>query len=324
MIRRIFGELPEWAKAQHPLLRYELKRNQLEQDLRARLLRIMGWVFVLSILLLGGYVYATDWLSTDPGINQTQGLWRILFFPILIVQVILRVAGLSLGIGAISDERNRQTWDNLRVTEQGAMLALHTRWVAVFYRLRGLIYTIIAARIAVILALLWELTSMRGGFLNILSGNSVPSVPLSLGVILLAATMTAALLLPVTGTGIDIAVGLWISATIKNRAVAAIWQILYIVFRVASIALLLLGATRLLEGDLELEPLVSWLLMGAFSAFGDWGLSLMQLSQIVQEVWSSIPYSIFYGLLLLAIALIQVAVANGILLLAVRSAERNG
>ena len=55
---------------------------------------------------------------------------------------------------------------------------------------------------------------------------------------------------------------------------------------------------------------------------GDWGLILAQLTHSGQ-LWADVPYSIFLGLGLLLFMILQIAIAGGLLNLAVRFAERN-
>ena len=164
----------------------------------------------------------------------TLDIWRMLFFPILVIQVIMRVSGLSLAVSSVRDERRRQTWDNLRATERGAEIALRTRWVSVFYRLRGLILTVMTTRIILIIAILYELTSMQGGYLDLLAAKSDPSISLEMAVILLSALMTAFVMMPITAIGVDIALGLLISTAIRNRAFAGLAQVLVLTFRLVS------------------------------------------------------------------------------------------
>lgn len=322
MIRRLFGELPHWAKPQHPLLRYELYRTRGGESWTARIFRIASWVIFLTFLVMVGYGIATERFQTSAGFNPTEAIWRTLFIPLLGLQIVVRLMAISLGIGAISDERQRQTWDNMRATEHGAELTLRTRWVAMFYRMRGLMVALMAARVVLLGTILFELTAFRGTFLDILVARSDPPVSLFVGVVLLAATLTAAFLMPISAIGVDIAIGLWISTTIKQRAFGVILQILVIAARVIVFAALLYGVLIFLNGDWQGSPSEAWALLGAWSAFGDWGITLLQLSQTGQLIWSQVPYSIFYGVLLLLVMIVQVSVASGLLTLAMRAAER--
>ena len=345
MIKFLFGELPPWAKQSNPLLRYDVNRNRGATNPNARITRIAGWGFVLALLGLGGYFYATEGLTRSLQMPYTLDIWRAIFFPLLLIQIILRVAGFTMGVNAVSEDRRRQTWDNLRSTEMGAELSLRTRWVSiVFYRLRGLLALTVALRIVLIVGILYELTSMQGEYLTILTSRAVPSVPMELGVVLLAALMTAFVLMPITATGVDVALGLLISSRLKHRTFTGIAQIIVGFFTVGLTLILLwltlryllqfqfsptggtgsvLWLIELLNAQpLALEGNAALALFGAFSIFGDWGLVFSQLTR-AGELWAEIPYSIYIGLAMLVITIVQVLLSEGMLRLASRFAERN-
>lgn len=322
MFKHIFGELPNWARRTNPLLRYELARFDPVLNFKERVFRIGGWVILLAILVLAGYFYATNWLQNSFAPPYTLDIWRMLFFPVLILQLLSRLLGLSLGVNSVRDDRRRQTWDNLRSTERGAAIGLRSRWVSVFYRLRGLIFAMMTARLILIAAILYELTSMQGAYLDILLAKSVPNISLELGIILVSAFMTALVVMPIAAIGVDIAFGLLVSTAIRNRAYAGLAQVLALTFRVVTTVVLFWLAWGFMNGTISLDTSQSLAAIGGFSIFGDWGLMLAQLSQAGQ-LWLDIPYSIFIGLALLVVTIIQVAITSGLLNLAVYFAERN-
>lgn len=317
MIKRIFGDTPDWAKTANPLLRYELVRRDGGSS---RIGRIATWVIFLAVLVVAGYIYATNGLQRGLQLPYTLDIWRVVIFPLFFVQIILRVAGFSMGVGAVTDERQRQTWDNLRATEHGAAISLRTRWVSVFYRLKGLVFTVLVARLILIGAILYELTSMQGGYLDLLTARALPVVSSEVGIIILSAFMTAFIVLPLTATGVDVALGLLISTNVRNRAIATLLQVIVVVFRVGVAGILFWFSWQFINDSLILEDTPALLLLGANATFGDWGIILSQLSTSGQ-LWSEIPFLIFSGVALLLVAIIQVAVTSGILSLAVRTAE---
>lgn len=318
MIKRLIGDIPDWAKRDNPLLRYELLRR--EDNSGSALGRITLWVIGLTAFTLGGYFYATEGLQRGLQMPYTLDIWRMLVFPLIAIQLIFRVAGLSLGVGAVTDERQRQTWDNLRATERGAELGLRTRWVSVFYRLRGLAFTILLARLVLLGAILYELTSMQGGYLDLLTARAIPSVSMEVGVILLASFMTAFIIMPITATGVDIAIGLFVSTNIRNRALSALAQVLMIVFRVVTTVGLFWITWQLMNGESVLEGLPALGALGAGAILADWGLLLSQLSN-AGEIWTQVPYAVFLGVVMLTFVVIQVAITSGLLMLSVQSAE---
>ena len=321
MIRRIIGPLPTWAERKHPVLRYELNRQQPTVSVQGIALRIVGGVMSLAVLALLGYLWATNGLQDDPGINPADAIWRILLFPTLFVQTLTVIAAFSLGVEAISDERRRQTWDNLRATPQGATLALRTRWVAVFYRVRSGLLLVIATRLLLVGVVMYQLTSHRGAYLDILTANITPETSLALGVILLATMITASFLLPLTTVGAEAALGLLISATIRNRTFSALLQVLYLLARLAVGAFLLWAITQMLAGEFIVGDAVAWLLVVSSAAFADGGVLLMHLDE-AGELWARVPYGVYFGVALLLFALVQALIADGLVALAVRQAER--
>ena len=318
MIKRIFGELPDWAKQENPLLRYEIVRRQDKSE--SPVGRILMWVIGLTVLILGGYIYATDGMQRGLQLPYTLDIWRIVIFPLLFLQIIMRIAGLSLGVGAVTDERQRQTWDNLRATERGAEIGLRTRLASVFYRLRSVIFTVMVGRIVLVGAILYELTSMQGGYLDLLTARAIPVVSVQVGVILLAAFMTAFIIMPLTATGVDIALGLLISTTVRNRAISTVLQVLIVVFRTVTTLGLFWISWQFLNEEIALEGYSALSAIGASAIFADWGLVLSQLSTAGQ-LWADIPYTVFLGVFMLAMVVIQVLIAGGCMLLAVRAAE---
>lgn len=323
MIRRLVGQLPEWARPDHPILRYELARNTTELTPRARYLRAFGLALALLVLLAGGYIYATDFLrQSSPGENLTDGLWRIIYFPIFVITLLLRISVLSVTINSINEERRRERWDNLRATEIGAELALRTRWAAVFYRFRGFIGLLMLARFLLILGILYDLTAFRGGYLSMLTANIIPEVPVVVGVVLLSLIMTASILLVWTGAGLDAAIGLCVSAIMKQRLYATLFQILFVAVRMVVPLTLLFAMTQFIVGGLQVEAGWLWLLVFAFVVTGDWGMVLLQLAAL-GEIWARVPYSIFIGIAMLVVVLLQSLLTDGLLAYAVRRAERH-
>lgn len=322
ILERLVGELPSWAKATNPLLRYEVYRNRPLQSRRASVVRISGWVVFLAMLLLGGYAYATGGFQRGIQLPYTMDLWRILFFPVLFLQAILRIAGMSFGATAIIGERRQQRWDNLRATEFGAEISLRSRWVFIlFYKLRILLFVILSARFVLLLGILYELTSMQGSYLDILSSRSLSPLPLEVSIVLLAAFMSALLLLPITATGIDIALGLLVATTIRNRAFAGALQVIWVWFNVLLVGWLFFMMQRIMNGTIELDAFPSVLVVGAFATIGDWGLTLSQLSQ-TGDLWAQIPYTIYVGGFLFLYTIVQIMVTAGLLSCTVRIAER--
>jgi hypothetical protein len=322
MIQRFTGQLPIWARPDHPVLRHELGTFE-RLPAKVRYGRALGVVLLGGLLLLGGYFAATQLLRNPAGENFVESLNNILFWPLLVLQVLLRIVAVTLTSNTVADEMRRQNWDSLRATPVGAELAMRARWAAVFYRLRGLLGVIIVARVILIAGMLYELTSFQGRYLDLLTTGIVPEVALVFAVLLLSFLMTAVLLLPLTGIGFDASIGLLISASAQSRTYSTLLQALYIFFRIGIIVVLALVASRFMDGLLVLSDPVAWTGLFAFGAMGDWGLSFLYLGHY-GEIWATVPYGIFMGLGLMIFALLQAALADQLLVLAVRRAQKKG
>src|SRR5690606_6660818 len=130
----------------------------------------------------------------------------------------------------------------------GAELTIRTRWAAVFYRIRGLVALVVIVRLVLIAGILIDLTAFHGHYLDLLINGIVPDVPLPVAALLLAFTMTASLLLPLTITGFDAAVGLLIATLLQQRTYAILAQILYVIVRIGLVALLVFVMTQFVNG----------------------------------------------------------------------------
>ncbi len=325
MIRRFTAQLPTWARSDHPVLRYELTRIPRRISRRARYLRGLGVVIVALILILGGYLAATGLLQHPPGQNLTESAIAVVFWPTLAVQVLMRIGAITMTTNTVTEEIRRQTWDNLRATESGAALALRARWASVFYRLRPILTIVVLVRVVLIAGILYDLTAFQGRYLDLLINGVVPDTSPAVAALLLAFLMTSTLLLPVTGLGFDAAIGLLFSALIQQRTYSGLLQILLIILRAAVVVALTIGATQLINGELQAtaQDWAAWLLIAGFAALGDWGLAFLHLG-FYGEIWATIPYGIFLGLALLVFAIIESGLTDWILALAIRQAERRG
>jgi hypothetical protein len=322
MIQRLAVQLPGWASRSHPILRYELSRAP-RLSKRAQYFRAL-WIVLLALGLAGGgYLIATNFLRQPAGQNLTEQMLAVVFWPMLVAQVGMRIATILLTGGVISEEKRRQTWDNLRATEAGAELTLRTRWAAVFYRMRPVLAILLGVRVILIIGILVDLTAFQGRYLDLLINGVSPEISLPVAAVLLAFFMTAGLLLPLTGVGFDAASGLLVASVFQQRTYAVIAQILIVLARIVIVSALAFAATRFVEGSLEVSNLGAWLLIAGFAALGDWGLAFLNLG-FYGEMWATIPHGIFFGLALLVFSMIQAAATDWILNFAVRQAERKG
>jgi hypothetical protein len=323
MVQRVTGRLPDWARRDHPVLRYEMGRRP-PASRSTRLLRALVNIVVLGVLGLIGVMVATNFGSQPAGQNPTDSLNNLLYIPLLAIQAILSVAALTQTAGAVGEEIRRQNWDNLRATPNGAELMMRARWASVFYRLQPALGLLLFMRVVLIAAMLWDLTAFQGRYLDLLINGITPSISLAVAVMLLSFLMTAVVLLPLTAIGFDAAFGLLIAATFPGRMLNTLAQALYILVRLGLIIGLGVLARAYMEGRLAgVGDGGGWAVVAINGAVGDWGLSFLYLGRY-GEIWATIPYGVFMGLALMLFSLIQAALADVVLILAVRQGQRKG
>lgn len=316
MIQRLTMQLPPWARPDNPVIRYVLG-TQSQITWRAWITQ----VFAVFIALLIS-AFASRVSQQEVGQSASEVAMNIVFWPTVLVQVVLSISALVYTSSAISAEKRRQNWDNVRATRSGAGLTLRAQWsAAVFYRLSGLLTAVFLVRLLCIGLLVYDLTAFRGEYLNYLIGAVTPEVPIALGVLLLALTMTASFILPLTALGLDAALGLLLSTFLTQRVFVVMGQVILGVARlmlsVGLIALMVTATDPMINSTTALRGAA----MLGMGAFGDLGLRYLHLAYL-GELWATVPYAVFAGAALLVIAFIQALLTDGILTLAVRRAER--
>ena len=322
MLQRLGMELPDWARAKHPHIRYELGQAQ-RTSRRVKYTQAIGISLVVVLLFVGGYFIGTNFLQNVPGQSLTESAMAILFWPTFVLQIILQFAAMTLTVNTVSEQKRRMAWDNLRATEGGAGIALRAKWASVYYRLRLLLGLVMLIRIVLVLGILYDLTGFQGRYIDLLINNITPEVSPIVGALLLAFLMTAALLLPLTAMGMQAAIGLFIAVNIQQRIYNVMTQLIIIVVRLLIIIGLTYATTQFINNQITLGDGPAWILAGAYAAIGDWGLRFLHVG-FYSEIWATIPYTIFFGIALLVFALGQSLVTEWILALTIRRAERIG
>ncbi len=322
MLQRLGMELPDWARSQHPHIRYELGQTN-RNSRRAKYIQAVGVSLALVLLFVGGYVIGTNFLQNVPGQSLTESAMAVLFWPTFILQIILQFAAMTFTVNTVSEQKRRLTWDNLRATEGGIAVALRAKWASVYYRLRLLLGLVMFLRIILVLGILYDLTGFQGRYIDLLINNITPEISPLVGALLLAFLMTASLLLPLTAIGMQAAIGLLIAVNIQQRVYNVMAQLIIIVVRLFIIVGLTVATTQFINNQLILGDAPAWLLTGAYAAIGDWGLRFLHVG-FYSEIWATIPYAIFFGIALLVFTLGQSLVTEWILTLTIRRAERIG
>lgn len=300
--------LPSWARPDHPVLRYELASFRGQGSSRRRFCTTLLIALPLGI---GGYLYAS---GASPA-NIGDWLWRGLYFPSLLVQVVTGLAAFGCGMAMIDSERGWRAWDHLRVTEVGAGLTLRTRWVAILYRLRAPLLALTLSRLCLALLMLRDLTAFGGVYAHIIAAGQAD---LFVILPLLSLQFAVTLLLPIVAVGAAAALGMLMSLLIRERLYAICAQVLLSLMYAALSA----GLLPLMTMDaLPAEGAPGFVIALAYTAVADWGLLHSHLGSI-SDLWRQIPGGMWLpiasALLLFALA----AVIDGMLALAARLAER--
>ncbi len=325
MLRRFYTQLPDFARPDNPVMRYALQRSS-RATRRTQIIRLVATVLLLAFVLILGWQIATDLgrtsLSAPSFIDK---IFLILFWPLVLLQIVMRLFALGSGSNVIPSETQHGTWDTLKVTTDGAVLAMKTRWAAVFYRLRILLVVLLVTRILFIIGALVDLASFQGRYLDLLlSGTkpfgspNVPSdVSVVLGILTMSMMMAGCLLAPFTTVAFDAGLGMLIGTLSRGRLMSILGQFTLGLIRILITAyVLFIGAAALSLGPIRLtvftpadNSLAAWL--GAFFgiAEGDLGLTLLHLPH-VQQLWADIDYGVLVGIAFLGYTLLQAALAN--------------
>jgi hypothetical protein len=297
--------------------RYGARRNLTWQ---ARYWRAFEQVIITLFFGLIGFWIATAGLNHPPGQHPAEALWMVLYWPVLFGQVVTSLNVLASTTNTIDRYRHNQAWDTLRTTPRGIAFVLRTEWVGVFQRLRPILVVLILARIVLIAAIFYHLATTQTVNLSYLIQGIVPTVTPFFSLLLLVCLMTASILLPLTTTGLDAAIGLLVAVYFSQRLYAVIVQLMLSLSRLLLVGGLAFAMIGFVNGDWRLADGWAWLLASAFTTLGDWGLALLNL-EFSGLLWATIPYGIFIGAGLLFLALLQAFLADWVLALAIRQAQ---
>jgi hypothetical protein len=212
MMQRLYGQLPDFARPFHPVMRYILSTVSRQGTLRWRVLRGVGLgVFAILMLYFGWQVANGFGVNPIDTPNPLDRIFLVLYWPLTIMQLLMRMTALSSTVSIILSESQRGTWDTLKITTDGAPLLMKTRWAAVFYRLWFFLTILMLARVFFIVVALIDLSSFQGRYLDLLLSGTTPFGPphvstdtsVILGIITVAMMMTASLLGPFTAIAFD-------------------------------------------------------------------------------------------------------------------------
>ncbi|MCC7209470.1 MAG: hypothetical protein IT323_19325 [Anaerolineae bacterium] len=337
---RLMAQLPDFARPDHPALRYLLNREQRRAWGASALpgVRLALAVAIFLALCAPGWWIASAFGRTPVSTpNALDGLYQIAYWPLVGIQLLSRIFAFNATVGMVAAETRAGTWEALKVTTEGANLAFRARWAMVFYRLWPFLAVMLIARLVFVLVALGNLTAFQGHYLDLLLSGTTPlgrapldpALTVVLGTLIVAAMMTAALLAPFTAVAFDAALGLAISVAARGRMLSTFGQVVFILLRlmltgwalwVGAAALDLTPFTGLTQALMPgTTALSGWL--GAFAgmAEGDLGLTLLHLPYY-PRLWADYDHGVFIGLACLGFVIVQAALASGLVRWASRRA----
>lgn len=318
MITRFFNWLmPEWAK--NPLMEFEWLYSGANRPRRGFVTQLLVLVVLLALTSLA---YRISTQATGSSQNLTIIVWQSLYFPILTLQGLTSIAALFLGVTALDAQRQGDTWDNLRVTEFGAALALRARWMSILYQLRAPVALILMVRLMLALLMLCDLPAFGGHYIRMLSAGA-PTLPAGLAIPLLSVAVsgTACILLPLLNIASSAALGIVLGNAIRERLFVVLVQLIIVVALIIFVAFASFAVSQVMQDALAVPETMLTLLLLSYSAYGDWGLLFIQLDSL-GAIWQRLPLGVFAGFALAAVAFAQALIADGLIRLAVRVAGR--
>jgi hypothetical protein len=323
-LRQAFlDQLPNWARPDDPLLRYSLRHEQRPRTTTRWLWRLSAALMLSALLAMSLLAYD---LHSPLGMHERDGsaLHTVSYFPLLIMQWAVLVIALLSASNAVPNERQRGTWEDLKITSHGAEKMIRAQWAAVFYQMRWVLILLIAMRLIFAGLMLTDLTDYQGYRLDLAISGITPEVSPEAAVILLAALLTAALVqLPVL-IGLNAAIGLVLSAAFRRQGVTALVRLVAFLGMSGGLLLCLSAGQSVLDSMYTYERMsmpARWIGLLLAGAFGDQGLRFMDLQTFLQT-WTDVDYGVLLGAALLAVAVIEVVLTNALLTLAVRLASR--
>src|SRR5260221_11299313 len=116
MLQRFYAQLPDFARPNHPLMRYALLREGRRLTRRTQLMRTGLAILLLLLLVVPGWQIATQLgQNSVDAANIIGKIYLVLYWPLVIVQLIARLFAISSTSGVIANEVQHGTWNKLNV-----------------------------------------------------------------------------------------------------------------------------------------------------------------------------------------------------------------
>lgn len=319
--------LPGWARPDNPVLRAILVRGVRGRSVAQRwLLRAVALMIAGGLLFTSALGHALDQplLLPEP---LTYPALTVLYFPLVMLQYVAGMLALLLTVQAISEELDRGTWDHVLLTSHGAALVFRARWAAVFYQLRWLLLALVIPRVVAAALLVRDTARYEGQVIDQHIMGITPGVSASGAILLLAAQVTAALLVVPVGVGLCAALGLALAAVVRHKTVLGFVRIAVPVALLAGLILGLSAGSRVLDRDpltsayWTRDPAAHRADLFAHNVFGDLGLRGLDLTTTLRT-WVDVEYGIMTGAVLLGAVIAAVILTDALVRFAAWYAAR--
>ena len=142
------------------------------------------------------------------------------------------LGAIALTSNTVSIERQKQTWDSLKLSLNGVGLSIACT-LGIHLLSIGLVtvFAITVGRIIYIAVLLDDMTEFQGRALDLRISGITPEVSLDLTIIIMALNMTAFIVQPFVAVALAGAIGLMLSVFTKTRGVVILGLLLLIGLR---------------------------------------------------------------------------------------------
>lgn len=305
-----YQQLPRWAHPDHPIMKNVMGHGRA-RGWRVLLMRFFFWIGAIAAAIGLGYAIANR-NTQDPTVRE------ILYWPLVGGQILAMVIGVALTANVIAIERQKQTWDSLKLSLTGVSLTLRARWISVYFRLWWLLAAITIGRLVYIGFFLRDMAEFQGRALDLYISGIDPEISLDGAVLLLTALLTAFILQPFIEVGLAAAIGIIVAVFTHTRSVVILGLLLLIGLRLAiSVSALLIGTTIFEASggvtlDLyQMETSRAWYRLMLTSLEGDMGLKLMNLETLGQ-IWADVKNSVYIGGAMLVAVVVLGLIADGL------------
>ena len=324
--------LPAWARPTNPVLQYIIRRERRRQKTAVRAIGfLLALATVGATFTISYFLYARGQL-VGLSTNGESGLYTVVYLPLLLLQfsVVMSGSSLVMSLGLTSPmtplNRQRETWEIVKVTPYGAELAVRSRWAGVYYYVAWMLGGLMLLRAVLIGQMLADLLHSESYHFAAYTTGITPGVPGWGCALVLAVFVLGALFQPCVMVGLNAAFTLFLSASIRSkfllRGVLGMVSLVQMAgFLAAITAGMLVMAIDPTLPQTYLSPRTEWFTWLVFALAGDQSLRFLNLRSFTQT-WVRLDYGIGLGVMIPLAVLLEALLARWLVKLAARQAMR--